>query len=465
MLRLLTFGGAAVVNESGDDVSSAATQRRTLALLSILAVAGPAGVSRERLVALLWPDAEPERGRHALAQALYASRRSLACDDLFDAGVDVKIRPDRMTSDVADFERLRSHDAEAAVTLFKGPFLDGFFLPGSTEFEHWSTAQRTRIENQVIEALERLATRANDPRHALRSWKRAAALRPLDGQVAVRLMNALVESGDRAGALRHAAIHSALLRDELAVEPDRSVTDLVRSLREPTRDDSRVHVAAPAATVVTPTSLPAPSRPNDPLSAARSSWRRVIRSPVWFVAIAAVTVAFAAIAATLPFFRSTDTPKLPFAHRVIVAPFRVAGADPSLSYLRDGIVELLTARLSGGVRSTDAGAVLGAWRAAGISPAMDVPRDTVVQVASRLEAERVVVGGVVGAPRHIVIRATMLRVPTAAVISQAIVEGPADSVASLAGQLAAELLGAPTAAAGERRIGSGGRIIATAPRH
>ena len=460
MLRLLTLGGAAVANESGDNVNTAATQRRTLALLSILAVAGPAGVSRERLIALLWPDAELDRGRHALAQALYASRRSLACDDLFEVDADIRIRPDRMTSDVADFERLRSHDADAAVSLFKGPFLDGFFLPGSAEFERWSAAQRTRIENQVIEALERLATHASDPRHALRWWKRAAALRPLDGNIAAHLMTALAESGDRAGALRHAAIHTALLHDELALEPDRSVTDLVHSLREPRPSDSPVNIAVVAASIETTTPTPASSdRSKRRPSGERSRWRSVRR--VVLPVSAMLAVALLAVTATLPRFRSTNVPALPFANRVIVAPFRVAGADPSLSYLRDGIVELLTARLSGSVRSTDAGAVLGAWRAAGISPAMDVPRDTVVDVASRLHAERVVVGGVVGAPRHIVIRATMLRVPTAVVVGQAIVEGPADSVASLVGKLAEELLGTAPAA---ERPGSSGSTLATSSR-
>jgi DNA-binding SARP family transcriptional activator len=41
-----------------------------LALLSVLAVAGLLGTSRDKLVALVWPDADSEHARHALTQGL-----------------------------------------------------------------------------------------------------------------------------------------------------------------------------------------------------------------------------------------------------------------------------------------------------------------------------------------------------------------------------------------------------------
>ena len=59
--------------------------------------------------------------------------------------------------------------------------------------------------------------------------------------------------------------------------------------------------------------------------------------------------------------------------------------------------------------------MLGAWRAAGLTPAVDVSRDTVVRLAERLGAERVVVGSVVGTPARIILRAAVLVVPTSSV--------------------------------------------------
>ena len=53
-------------------LTGAATQRRKLALLVLLASAGERGVSRERLLTYLWPESDSARARKSLAQLLYA---------------------------------------------------------------------------------------------------------------------------------------------------------------------------------------------------------------------------------------------------------------------------------------------------------------------------------------------------------------------------------------------------------
>jgi hypothetical protein len=55
-------------------------------------------------------------------------------------------------------------------------------------------------------------------------------------------------------------------------------------------------------------------------------------------------------------------PKPVDAKVVAVAPFRVSGADPALAYLREGMVDLLAAKLGGtaGMRPADARSLLAA---------------------------------------------------------------------------------------------------------
>ena len=67
MLRLLTFGGLRVLRADGS-ATDLANQRRRIAVLAIVAAAAPLGVSRERLMFLLWPDADADKGRHAARQ-------------------------------------------------------------------------------------------------------------------------------------------------------------------------------------------------------------------------------------------------------------------------------------------------------------------------------------------------------------------------------------------------------------
>jgi len=73
MFRLRTLGGL-TLERDGAPYSGPATQRRRLALLALLAAADSA-VSRDRLMAHLWPEADPERARHSLDDALSALRR------------------------------------------------------------------------------------------------------------------------------------------------------------------------------------------------------------------------------------------------------------------------------------------------------------------------------------------------------------------------------------------------------
>ena len=214
MIRLQTLGGAALYGDSGEILLGAASQRRTLGLLSILAAAGEGGLSRDKLVGILWPQSSPKRARHSLTQALYAARKAVDCDDLVAASEDVRLNGARISADVGEFEAaLAAGDDVTAAALYRGPFLDGFYL-ASPEFDWWLHNQRTRLE-AAAGGLRRLAT-----------------IRPSDSAVAVRLMQALAAAGDRAEALRHAQDHARLLREQYELEPEPAVVELAAELWE-----------------------------------------------------------------------------------------------------------------------------------------------------------------------------------------------------------------------------------------
>ena len=233
MWRLRTFGGLAI--ENGRIEAAAATRRRPLALLALLAVAGTRGMRREKVVSLLWPESDEERGRNSLSQALAALRRDMAEDDVVVGTVELQLNPSLMTSDVAEFEgALASSDLERAVALYQGPFLDGFFVKDSAEFERWSDEQRRRLHQMYFGAIQRLARQA-DERHetqaAVTWWRRLASLEPTNAAAALGLMEALAAAGDRAGALQHYRVHQELLRQDVGVEPEPDVQRFVAGLR------------------------------------------------------------------------------------------------------------------------------------------------------------------------------------------------------------------------------------------
>jgi DNA-binding SARP family transcriptional activator len=206
-----------------------------LAILVLLAVAGQTGLSRDKLVAYLWPERDAERSRHVLNQLLYAQRRQFAEDQLFVGRKTLRLNPAVIWSDVAAFEQaLDAGQLEKAVALYHGAFLDGFFIQEAPEFERWTESQRERLARRMRVALTELARRAaggGDHRMAVDWWHRAADLDPYDSRVALGLVQALSAAGDRAGALLAARRHQQLLQEELGVTPGPTFSEAVRHLR------------------------------------------------------------------------------------------------------------------------------------------------------------------------------------------------------------------------------------------
>lgn len=236
MLQLRTFGGLTLARGQ-EDLTGAATQRRRLAILALLAVSRQVGLSRDKLVAYLWPESEAERARHVLNQLLYAQRRQFEAEGLFLGRKTLRLNPAVIWADVADFEQaLDDNDIPKAVGLYGGPFLDGFFLKDSPEFERWVEAQRDRLARRMSGGLAMLAQRATgagDHRMAASWWRRASEIDPYDSTTALALVQSLAATGDRAGALLAVRRHEELLQRELGVAPDQRFSEAVSRLTAP----------------------------------------------------------------------------------------------------------------------------------------------------------------------------------------------------------------------------------------
>src|SRR3954453_12586110 len=123
MLHLRTFGGLSVEID-GIPGTGAAQQRKTLALLALLAVAGQRGLSRDKLIAALWPETDAEHGRALLRQACYALRRDLLAPELVLGSIQLRLNPVVISSDVEAFAgALEESDPGKAISYYTAPFL------------------------------------------------------------------------------------------------------------------------------------------------------------------------------------------------------------------------------------------------------------------------------------------------------------------------------------------------------
>ena len=128
-------------------------------------------------------------------------------------------------------------------------------------------------------------------------------------------------------------------------------------------------------------------------------------------------------------------------HSVAVVPFRVASADPSHHYLREGMVDLIAAKLSSeDLRAIEPRTVLDAWKTAGGTETADLSREATVLLAQRLGSGKALLGDVVGTPNRLTLTLSLIAVPNGNQIARVSVEGPPDSLASLVDRVAAQLL-------------------------
>ena len=434
-LRLL--GGARLETEAGA-LTGRVAQRRQLAVLAYLCLS-PAPVSRDRLIAVFWPEADPERGRHALSDVLYIIRRALGEEAIRSLGDDVRVNRSLVRCDAAEFdEALAGGRHEEAVQLYSGPLLDGCHLSDAPDFENWLASRREEYRiacAAAAEAVARARDAAGQRGDALVWWRRAASLDPHNSRTAIGLAHAQAATGDRAGAVRHLASHRVLIESEFGVAAPGELLELETELRRGGAQSSGLANRAASEELAPPQSSPA--NPDESSLAARrllaaagahaSAPRRWRRVGAVLVVAAILLLGGAAVRAMgwAPVGNADADPRT-----IAVFSLRTAGVDPALAYLGSGVPELIAAKL--------------ASTGSDIRPVFpDAPSDPTragTRAARALGAGRLLTGGLVGTPENLTIHVEVTDVRTGRETSRAIVSGAEPELHALIDRLVAQLV-------------------------
>ena len=237
---------------------------KTSALLAFLAMQS-APQQRHKLMGLLWGDLPEPNARRNLRRALWDLRHKLSRPDappfILASGQTVEFNRDSSYwLDVEAFsqrvnEVMRQRSSEAArrqgnslthqfvtslteaVRLYRGDFLEGFYVRGAPAFEEWMLAERERLRQMALQVLHYLVRH-----HAARGEyaagieyaTRLLAMDPWREEAHRELMRLLALAGQRSAALAQYEECRRLLQTELGLEPLEETTALYEQIRSAT---------------------------------------------------------------------------------------------------------------------------------------------------------------------------------------------------------------------------------------
>jgi predicted ATPase/DNA-binding SARP family transcriptional activator/tetratricopeptide (TPR) repeat protein len=248
-LELLLLG-APQIYVNGQVVTDFNT-RKDQALLIYLAVTGTVH-SRETLAGLLWSDLPEEKARRNLRHALSHLQKVIGLHWL-ETDHGVALTQNHPWS--VDVQWLRSAGTmlttslptapSGAITLvqetlnqllplYRGEFLQGFYLRAAEQFEEWVLAQREELRLLFLRRLERLATHCltlGMAEQGLAATHRLLQVEPWSEPAYCLQMQLLAQSGRRTEALAQYEICCKVLAAELAVAPMSETTALYQQIK------------------------------------------------------------------------------------------------------------------------------------------------------------------------------------------------------------------------------------------
>ena len=216
-IRLL---GQFSVSIDADTVPPGAWKRdRAAAVIKLLALSPRHRIHREQAMDTFWPDLDAESAGANLRKAIHFARKALGAHDAIGVVKDILVFADgaEVDTDVAAFTAAADHalrsgdpaECERAAALYTGPLLP------DDRFLDWLDAPRQRLQETYAAVLR-----------AGQLWEKLIALDPTNEEAQCALMQAALDAGNRAQAIRQFDRLRERLHAELGVGPSEPAIEL-----------------------------------------------------------------------------------------------------------------------------------------------------------------------------------------------------------------------------------------------
>ena len=315
MIELRALGPLDMRGDDGSPLASLLSQPKRAALLVYLALATPRGFHRrDSLLAMFWPELDSEHARAGLRQAVYQLRHLVGDGAITSRGQEeLAIDGSLLRCDVFDFEvALDEHREEAAMSLYRGSLLEGFFITDAPAFEDWLDRERRRLRTSACAGAWRVAERyaaAGNLAEAVKWGERSLDLSADDENVLRRLVQLRAAAGDRVGAIRTYDAFAHRLRREYGLDPSADTYALIASVRNSATVSAARSGASPTMTTALPPGNASRSLPDSgpPVIGERGASLGAVKHRLRRAALASVPIIAIALPLLLMWHRGSGT--------------------------------------------------------------------------------------------------------------------------------------------------------------
>ncbi|NLV69726.1 MAG: hypothetical protein GXY56_02495 [Clostridiales bacterium] len=201
-------------------------------------------ISRDKIMAYLWPDSTTDAARYNLRYNLWQLKkllphdgadRSLVLSEKDGCSIDSRYS---FQCDLLKIQACSVHSRdleELAHTkgLFCGDFMEGWYLKNCNEFNEMILFERMNCERIQVELLKALARRYEESgrlEDALTTWKEMAQVDMDNEETAYNIVRLYYEMGNRVAAINHYKKFETGLWDNLNIAPNEELQRLHRDL-------------------------------------------------------------------------------------------------------------------------------------------------------------------------------------------------------------------------------------------
>lgn len=194
-VQIQILGGFSVTVDGVPVAPSLWRRDRAAALVKLLSVSPQQRLHREQVMDLFWPEADSDTAGAALRKAVFYARKALGDATLIDTSGDVvtlapgaELEIDALLFEAAASAALRAPSPEACAAA--ADLYGGLLLP-EDPYHDWLDGPRTRLAQLHLDTLR-----------AGKLWQRLVAVEPADEPAQCALMQAALDDGNRAEAIR-----------------------------------------------------------------------------------------------------------------------------------------------------------------------------------------------------------------------------------------------------------------------